>query len=201
MKDYQNYVFSIIGASLGANANNWKAALESLVNDHGFGINPQPGQVQPLDAPHHGITIMIDGGGNARGRLWLPTNEPTVDDNGNRWFTHEIQVIADGQVPGSYVWAWDSKGGNAPRPFTPTVPVEPPIEPPPSSGLEARVFLLERDVATLQADVRRFGLIAAKALGVAQDAAKHGDAVQVTGSMALGDVARNKPVTWTGKIL
>ncbi len=110
MQEYQNYFFSLIGAGVGQNANNWKAALESLPG-MGMGTNPQPGQKQPLDAPHHGITVMIDAGGNARGRIWLPTDVPVLDDNGNAWFTHEIQVIADGPVPGSMVWAWDSKGG------------------------------------------------------------------------------------------
>jgi Mg2+ and Co2+ transporter CorA len=61
---------------------------------------------------------MIDAGGNARGRIWLPTDLAQTDSNGNRWFTHEIQVIADGPSPGSFVWAWEDKGGPpyAPRP-------------------------------------------------------------------------------------
>ena len=78
------------------------------------GINPKQGEVQPRDAPHYGITLMIDAGGNARGRIWLPTD---VQEPGG-WFTREIQVIADGATAGSFVWAWIDKGGApyAPRP-------------------------------------------------------------------------------------
>jgi hypothetical protein len=60
---------------------------------------------------------MIDAGQNARGRIWLPTDVPVMHDE-NAWFTHEIQVIADGPTPGSMIWAWIDKGGApyAPRP-------------------------------------------------------------------------------------
>ena len=94
-----------------------KAVVESLPG-RGMGINPKPGEIQPQDAPHYGITVMIDAGGNARGRIWLPTDLAQTDANGNRWFTHEIQVIADGPSQGSFVWAWEDKGGPpyAPRP-------------------------------------------------------------------------------------
>jgi hypothetical protein len=45
-----------------------------------------------------------------RGRIWLPASSPVVVD-GNAWYTHEIQVIANGPTPGSFVWAWIDKGG------------------------------------------------------------------------------------------
>jgi hypothetical protein len=117
LADPRAYFFSLIGKTEGSPAPDWKAVLESLPG-RGMGINPKPGEVQPLNAPHYGITVMIDAGGNARGRIWLPTDVPAVDDNGNRWFTHEFQVIADGPTPGSFVWAWQDKGGPpyAPRP-------------------------------------------------------------------------------------
>ncbi len=170
MQDYKNYVFADLGATDGGNANNWKAALEALPGK-GYGVNPKPGEKQPLDAPHHGVTVMIDGGGNARGRIWLPTDVATFDDHGNAWYTHEVQVIADGPVPGTMVWAWDSKGGAAPRPFNPTTepPVEPPTEPP-TSDHEARIAALEADVAELQSeaaavrsDMAKIALAAARA--------------------------------------
>ena len=117
LADPRAYFFSLIGRTEGSPAPDWKAVLESLPG-RGMGTNPKPGEIQPQNAPHYGITVMIDAGGNARGRIWLPTDVPSVDDNGNRWFTHEFQVIADGPTPGSFVWAWQDKGGApyAPRP-------------------------------------------------------------------------------------
>jgi hypothetical protein len=130
MQEYKDYFFSRIGSSEGQPANNWKQALESLPGQ-GFGVNPKPGERQPPDALHHGISVMIDGGGNARGRIWLPTDTATTDHNGNQWFTHEVQVIADGPEPGTFVWAWDSKSGHAPRPFKadPSQPAPGPSQP------------------------------------------------------------------------
>ena len=117
LADPRAYFFSLIGRTEGSPAPDWKGVLESLPG-RGMGTNPKPGEIQPQNAPHYGITVMIDAGGNARGRIWLPTDVPTVDDNGNRWFTHEFQVIADGPTPGSLIWAWQDKGGApyAPRP-------------------------------------------------------------------------------------
>ena len=116
LADPRAYFFSLIGRTEGSPAPDWKTVLESLPG-RGMGVNPKPGEVQPLNAPHYGITVMIDAGGNARGRIWLPADVPVMAD-GNAWFTHEIQVIADGPTPGSMIWAWIDKGGAqyAPRP-------------------------------------------------------------------------------------
>ena len=116
LADPRAYFFSLIGRTEGSPAPDWKAVLESLPG-RGMGINPKPGEIQPANAPHYGITVMIDAGNNARGRIWLPADVPVMAD-GNAWFTHEIQVIADGPTPGSMVWAWIDKGGApyAPRP-------------------------------------------------------------------------------------
>ena len=165
LSDPRAYFFSLIGKTEGSPAPDWKAVLESLPG-RGMGTNPKPGEIQPQNAPHYGITVMIDAGGNARGRIWLPTDLATVDGNGNRWFTHEIQVIADGSAPGSFVWAWDSKGGApyAPRPCpqggtvvvdpAPNTGVAPGVGTHPSGDmvidlrpLEARVNALERLVS------------------------------------------------------
>ena len=116
LEDPRAYFFSLIGKTEGSLAPDWKEVLESLPG-RGMGINPKPGQVQPVNAPHYGITVMIDAGNNARGRIWLPSDVPVTHD-GNAWFTREIQVIADGPTPGSIIWAWIDKGGApyAPRP-------------------------------------------------------------------------------------
>jgi len=117
LTDPRAYFFSLIQRTEGSPAPDWKAVLESLPGK-GMGINPRPGERQPRNAPHAGITVMIDAGNNARGRIWLPTDLAQTDHNGNQWFTHEVQVIADGPTPGSFVWAWEDKGGppSAPRP-------------------------------------------------------------------------------------
>jgi hypothetical protein len=117
LADPRAYFFSLIQRTEGSPAPDWKAILESLPG-RGMGANPRPNEIQPQNAPHYGITVMIDAGGNARGRIWLPTDQAQTDHNGNRWFTHEIQVIADGPTPGSFVWAWEDKGGPpySPRP-------------------------------------------------------------------------------------
>ena len=116
LADPRAYFFSLIGRTEGSPAPDWKAVLESLPG-RGMGINPKPGEIQPVNAPHYGITVMIDAGNNARGRIWLPADVPVMAD-GNAWFTHEIQVIADGPTPGAMIWAWIDKGGAqyAPRP-------------------------------------------------------------------------------------
>jgi len=166
LADPRAYFFSLIQRTEGSPAPDWKAVLESLPG-RGMGINPKPGEIQPQNAPHYGITVMIDAGGNARGRIWLPTDLAQTDANGNRWFTHEIQVIADGPSPGSFVWAWEDKGGPpyAPRPCQPQPGPSPVIPGPvipgpvvPSSEmvidlrpLEARVQALEKLIAA-QAD-------------------------------------------------
>ena len=60
LADPRAYFFSLIGSTEGAPAPDWKAVLESLPG-RGMGTNPKPGEKQPLNAPHYGITVMIDG--------------------------------------------------------------------------------------------------------------------------------------------
>lgn len=153
LTDPKSYFFTDVIKRLdGAPAPDWKAVLESLPG-RGMGVNPKPGEVQLADAPFYGITVMIDGGGNARGRIWLPTETPVVDSNGNRWFTREIQVIADDGA-GGFRWAWEDKGGAqyVPRPCDGSQPGPDPGPPtPPNTELEARVVELEKQVADLTA--------------------------------------------------
>lgn len=151
LHDPRAYFFTdVIQRQEGAPAPDWKAVLESLPGK-GMGINPKPGEIQPPNAPFYGITVMIDAGGNARGRIWLPSDGPPNIDNGNAWYTHEIQVIADGPTPGSIVWAWIDKGG---APYSPhacdsgTQPPDPPT--PPHDETDARLDALEAQMAMMQ---------------------------------------------------
>jgi hypothetical protein len=159
LTDPRAYFFTdVIRRIEGEPANDWKQVLESLPGQ-GMGVNPKPGQIQPQDAPFYGITVMIDAGGNARGRIWLPTNTPVMHD-GNAWYTREIQVIADGPTPGSMVWAWIDKGGAQYAPHvcdssTPP-PVEPPVEPPPANDHEERIQALEDRVKALTEQMLAF---------------------------------------------
>jgi len=197
--DYRDFFFALIGRSEGALATgDWKPVLESLPG-RGMGTNPAPGERQPQDAPHHGVTVMIDAGGNARGRIWLPADDFTTDGNGNRWFTHEMQVIADGPTPGSMIWAWQDKGGATVRPFsggsTPP-PVEPPV-PPPNTGLELQVVKNTADIEHLTAIVQQQHEQIERLEARVSRSAYKGDAVAVTGSVTFS----RGPYTWTGKIL
>jgi hypothetical protein len=156
LTDPRAYFFAdVIRRIEGEPAPDWKQVLESLPGQ-GMGVNPKPGQIQPQDAPFYGITVMIDSGGNARGRIWLPTNTPVMHD-GNAWYTREIQVIADGPTPGTMVWAWIDKGGAqyAPHVCDSSTPPPEPQPQPPAVDLEPRVAKLEEDVKHLTAIVQQ----------------------------------------------
>jgi hypothetical protein len=111
LADPQAYFFAdMIKRPEGSPADDYKDVLRGLIAQ-GMGTNPRPGEIQPPNAPFYGITCMCSSGTtDPRGRIWLPTTSPVVVD-GNAWYTHEIQVIANGPTPGSFVWAWTDKGG------------------------------------------------------------------------------------------
>jgi hypothetical protein len=154
--DPRSYFFYLIGRPEGSGANNWKQVLEGL-HASGMRKNPTPHEHPTADA-FYGITIMIDAGGNARGRIWLPTAQP--DALG--YFTREVQVIADapGGVHGvDFVWAWEENRGAPPyapvnAPITP--PITPPVVPPgvPTTSLLeqalARIEFIEQDLLDLR---------------------------------------------------
>lgn len=90
MQEWQDYFFEIAERTIGTSANDYQAVLLSL-RDQGMHVNPTPGEVPQVSWEFYGMSVMIDGGGYPRGRIWLPTATP--DSNG--YYTHEIQVIAD----------------------------------------------------------------------------------------------------------
>lgn len=162
LADCRQYFFDAIARTPGAAAPDWKAVLESLPG-RGFGVNPRPDEIQPPNAKHFGMTVMIDAGGHARGRIWLATDQPTQDHNGNRWYTREVQVIADDGA-GGFVWAWHELGGAAARPCAgsnvpPPVVTPPPSTPPPSappvdiSALLAAAAELQKTLDALRSEV------------------------------------------------
>jgi len=56
-------------------------------------------------------------------------------------------------------------------------------------------------LAQIVADVGDLKAIVQQHWDVIQQAAKKGDGVTVTGKVSAQDVARSRPVTWTGKVL
>lgn len=143
--DPRSYFFDRIGRQEQGPANDWKQVLEGL-HAQGMRKNPTPGE-RPSPDPFYGITVMIDAGGNARGRIWLPTAE--ADANG--YFTREVQVIADrpdGVHGQDFVWAWEENRGAPPY-----VPVGAPINPP-SPATPELPSMLEQELRTLRDELR-----------------------------------------------
>lgn len=96
MEDWKAYFFEIADRVEGTPANDYQAVLLSL-RDQGMHVNPTPGEVPQESWAFYGMSVMIDGGGVPRGRIWLPTATP--DSLG--YYTNEIQVIADDPDPGT----------------------------------------------------------------------------------------------------
>lgn len=168
--DPKTWFFARIGRPEGSPANDYAEVLKRLIAQ-GMRVNPRPSERPRYDA-FFGVTVMVGGNGDPRGRIWLPSNEATVDGQGNEWFTREVQVIADGG--GGLVWRWQELGGgpyhavqppNTPGPTTP-----PPTTPPPSGGGEepevpaelililretlARAQAIEQDVIEVRAELK-----------------------------------------------
>src|SRR5215216_625802 len=109
LSDPRAYFFSLIDRAEGQPATDFAGVLRQLAIN-GMRVNPRPGEHQPLDAAYHGLTLMVGGDGGPRGRIWLPTDVANIDEWGNAWFTHEIQVIDD--APGGGLqWRWRDIGG------------------------------------------------------------------------------------------
>lgn len=180
--------FSLIQRTPGTAAPDWEAVLEDLHYTKGVPKNPAPGPL-PRGGPFNDLYIMIDAGGDARGRIWYASDVPQVDHNGNQWYTAERQVIAT--RPGSpvechldanaCVWTFEHKGGEprpcvaTPPPTTPPPVVIPPVVTPPGGQLPidviaelvGRLFQLEQLVAkvdALQASIDAASQHAASAL-------------------------------------
>ena len=92
MDAWRDYFFQISGQTIGTPANDFNAVLMGLVSQ-GCKTNPAPDEKPQASWPFHGLAIMVSGG-EARGRIWLPTSESYVG-GGNVWWTHEMQVIRD----------------------------------------------------------------------------------------------------------
>jgi len=112
--DPSAYFQFIIGRKEGDPANDWVAVLKDLQR-RGMHLNPKPGERADASWPFHAISLMVgdNGNGDPRGRIWLPTALATTDNDGNQWFTREVQVIADAPGGAGFIWRWRELGGQA----------------------------------------------------------------------------------------
>ncbi len=106
--DPKTYFFHIIGKREGEPANDHEMVVKRAMLDKGAQQNVPEGELPGRDWPFKAIAVMVSGG-VARGRLFLPSNVAQIGDNGNRWYTKDVQYIADG--PGGLVWKWTEMGG------------------------------------------------------------------------------------------
>ena len=128
LTDHKAYVFALLGAVEGQSATtSWPQT---------FAQSGLPGplpNVAPNFAVHYGITQSISAAG-PRSRIWLPTAIPEIDELGNRWYTHTVDLVD----PQTLAWIWLDRGGHPVVP-APCVggpaPVPTPIPQPPSESL------------------------------------------------------------------
>ena len=103
-QDPKAYFFSVIQRAPGQPAQDWVQVL----TDSGFPPGYPPYQV-PASNGRFGLTQQT-GADGVRGRLFLPTQQ--VDSLG--YYSHPIDILADGSTPGSLVWAWRDELGGPP---------------------------------------------------------------------------------------
>ena len=101
----RGWYFAGIGRTQGAPANDWAAVMAASGLPPGYG----PGIVPNASMPFFAFTNMVGSSNEQRGRIFLPTAVP--DPNG--YYTRQIQVIADGATPGTFVWSWTYISGHA----------------------------------------------------------------------------------------
>jgi len=91
MQAWYDYFWSITGQEIDTPADDFNDVLMVLVNG-GAHVNPAQNEKPQADWPYYGLMIMVSGG-EARGRIWLPTLTTNAASGG--WYTHEMQVIKD----------------------------------------------------------------------------------------------------------
>jgi hypothetical protein len=91
MDGWRDYFCQIAGVEMDQPANDYEAVLKGLAGQ-GMKVNPAQNEKPTTAWPFNAMSVMIDGGGHPRGRIWLPS---LVDKNYDSYYTHEIQVIKD----------------------------------------------------------------------------------------------------------
>ncbi len=159
--DPKAYFFYIIGKREGDPADDFEAVITEKMVNRGAQLNVPANQLPKLEWKFKAIAVMTSGR-TPRGRLFLPSNVAQHGDDGNQWFTQDVQYIADGP-DGGLIWKWRVLGGTYVPIHVihgvnhPTPPVQPPIEPepPPDGGdqhqeLQAQIDELQRAVKRLE---------------------------------------------------
>lgn len=160
LRDPKAFFLSLAGVREGDPFPRWKEVLQQMI-DAGASRNVVEGRKPKRTDPFYGIGVMVDASG-PRGRLFLPAAVPQVADDGTRWFTRDVQVIADmpGATPGvgPFKLEWREWGS----PYVPIQEIDPGSGEPgngggngeePEAGLTTRVTVLEAAVAALGARV------------------------------------------------
>ena len=86
--EWRDYFYSLMGETLGENADDYEAVLQALIDD-GMLVNMEIGEVPDAAMPFYGIHLNVDAGGHPRGRVQLPTTAP--DALG--YYRHEYDVV------------------------------------------------------------------------------------------------------------
>src|SRR5215203_752571 len=94
LQDPKAWFFNHINRPEGSSANDWAAILRNS----GLQAGPAPGV--KAGPQNFGITQQLDGAGNPRSRVFLPTD--IADSLG--YFTRVVDTLADGA--GGLVWSW-----------------------------------------------------------------------------------------------
>lgn len=120
LSDPESWFFNLIGRRKGDPASNWPTVLGAS----GIPLHPgTAGWKPPANAHAYGITQQATSGGELRGRLHLPTEEP----NEHGYYIYDVDVVEGGK------WAWIERGGPAyvpracghPPPLDPDKPTDP----------------------------------------------------------------------------
>jgi hypothetical protein len=95
LEDPKAYFFHVIGRKEGDPAGDWR----DVMRRSGIPAGPVAGQRFPPNAPFYGLSQQISSGGELRGRLFLPTDQPSSFG----YFIQDVDFLSD--AAGSR-WAW-----------------------------------------------------------------------------------------------
>jgi hypothetical protein len=95
LEDPKAYFFHLIGRKEGDSARDWEFVLRSS----GLPAGPVAGQRIAGNAPFYGLTQQINSSGGLRGRVFLPTDTPSI----HGYFIQDVDVLSD---PSATFWVW-----------------------------------------------------------------------------------------------
>lgn len=200
--EFKEYVYALIGKTLGAPAPDWSAVMSASYPWQGQSLRiPEgvgPGVRQQPDAPFFGLTQQWSNG--PKGRVFLPSDQ--ADENG--FYTRAMQYLDDAPyaatrtVPhlntatlsaksAGLVWAWYYVAGHA---YAPVLPADGTAPAPPVSGglTEAQVQ------AMIDASLASF-----EGIKLGDKIALRTNSGLLAGIKGGGPTAADAPINWIGK--